>query len=140
MRGRKLKIVVTVLVAIVGIGVIAASSIGDVEYYHFVNAVVDKPQEFMDKKVMKVHGYVVPGSIRSEIRDQTTYRTFELEYKGKTIKVRHRGTVPDTFKDQAETVARGRLTYEGDELWLIAVDGESGISAKCPSKYEGDRR
>lgn len=137
MRNRKLKIGATVAVAVVGIGVIAASSLGDIEYYQYVDAVVANPKPLMDKKVIKVHGYVVPGSIQTDIRDQMTYRTFELERKGKTLKVRHRGVVPDTFKDQAETVVTGRLAMEGSELWLLAVDGEAGIMAKCPSKYEG---
>jgi len=38
--------------------------------------------------------------------------------------------VPDTFKDEAEVVLRGRLTPEGFHT------DPNGVVAKCPSKYE----
>ena len=46
----------------------------------------------------------------------------------------------ESAQDLAETVVTGRLTREGTDLVLYAVDGDSGISAKCPSKYNGDKR
>ena len=41
------------------------------------------------------------------------------------------GILPDTFKDEAEVVLKGRLTTDGH----FAVE-PNGVMAKCPSKYE----
>lgn len=136
---RKYKILATVCVAVCGIAFIAAQSIKDVEYYVHVDALMADPARWQDKKVIQVHGFVAPGSIKTEVRDQLHHQEFRLEWKGKEIAVRHAGSVPDTFKDQAETVAKGKLLREGDAWVLQAVQGESGIMAKCPSKYDGSR-
>lgn len=136
MRKQRIKIIATVGIAILGIGVIAASSVGDVNYYRYVDDVVKKHDDLLDKRAVKVHGYVAAGSLKTKIEGQTTLRTFELERNGASIMVRHRGTVPDSFKELGEAVATGKLVKEGDQLWLDAVDGETGIAAKCPSKHE----
>lgn len=140
-KSRKLKIGITAFIAITGIALIGWSSLSTASYYERVDKVVADPATWMAHKSIKVHGYVVPGTIKTEVRkaEATTYRTFTLENNGQRLDVRHRGTVPDTFKDQAETVVTGALIEENGKLLLIAVDGESGISAKCPSKYEAPR-
>jgi cytochrome c-type biogenesis protein CcmE len=141
MTKRNLMIVVTILVALAGVGYVAAQSLGsDAEYYKMVYEVTKDPTPWLAKKTMKIHGFVKPGSIHSEIVDQRTHRSFVIENKGEQITVRHTGVVPDTFKAQAETVVTGHLTREGDQLVLLAVDGDAGVSAKCPSKYSGDQR
>jgi cytochrome c-type biogenesis protein CcmE len=40
------------------------------------------------------------------------------------------GVVPDTFKDEAEVVLKGRL--DGTTFHTVP----NGVMAKCPSKYE----
>ena len=139
MKNRTLKIIATLAVALGGIVFVATQSAGDVEYYVHVEQVMEKPNEWLGKKNLQVHGFVVPGSIHEEVRDQTTRRTFQLESKGKVVDVRHAGVRPDTFKDQAEAVVRGALALENGALVLTAVNGEAGIMAKCPSKYNGQR-
>ncbi len=139
MKNKALKIGITAALALSGIVFLATQSIGDVEYYEHVEKVVATPEKWLKKKNMQVHGNVVPGSIHEEIRDQTTYRTFQLESQGKVIDVRHAGVKPDTFKDQAETVVKGTLILDNGQLVLKALDGEPGIMAKCPSKYNGTR-
>jgi cytochrome c-type biogenesis protein CcmE len=135
-----LKIVFTILLALGGVGYIATQSMGDVQYYKMVQEVTADPTPWLSKNSMKIHGFVKAGSIETEIKDQKTHRSFVLENKGQMVKVRHTGPVPDTFKDQAETVVTGRLTREGKDLVVLALDGDPGISAKCPSKYNGDKR
>jgi cytochrome c-type biogenesis protein CcmE len=49
------------------------------------------------------------------------------------VAVRYTGVVPDTFKNGAEVVVKGRLGPDG-----FQVDPD-GIMAKCPSKYEASR-
>jgi len=132
---RHTKIIVTVLVAVCGIGYVAAQSLKDVTYYKMVYEVTKDPEPWLAKRQIKVHGYVVPGSITAEVRDQKTHRSFRLENQGEEILIRHAGVVPDTFKDQAEVVATGKLTREDGKLVLTALSGDGGISAKCPSRY-----
>ena len=55
---------------------------------------------------------------------------FEVENKGAVVKASYTGILPDTFKDEAEVVLKGRLTASGFEV------APNGVMAKCPSKYE----
>jgi cytochrome c-type biogenesis protein CcmE len=134
------KILVTLGVVLVAAGYLAFSSLGsdDVAYYEHVHKVTAHPEKWMDKS-MQIHGYAVPGTIKEQVVGQKLERTFEIEYCGKTLPVRHSGSKPDTFKDQAETVVTGRLVRQDGQLYLQAIEGDRGISAKCPSKYEGNR-
>jgi cytochrome c-type biogenesis protein CcmE len=84
-------------------------------------------------KRLKVHGYVVEGSILKK-RDSLDYK-FKLETRAPraraVIEAEYRGLVPDNFKTGAEVVAKGTLT--SDNRLMVVKDG---IDAKCPSKYE----
>jgi cytochrome c-type biogenesis protein CcmE len=110
-----------------------ASGAGDA--YALVDRIVEAPDEFLPCREVKAHGYVVAGSIRQQVVEQTSMRTFELESKGRRVRVTHRGPVPDTFKDNAETVVTGKLVRTNTTLELHTRDGADGISAKCPSRY-----
>jgi cytochrome c-type biogenesis protein CcmE len=100
-------------------------------------------------KELKIHGWVAPGSIREAVLDQQTQRTFVLQKSGKKIRVFSSGPKPDTFKDQAEIVASGRLAPAAAKGELakalgIAPDADGDyvlvaeqLDAKCPSKYDG---
>jgi cytochrome c-type biogenesis protein CcmE len=105
------------------------------EYFKNVNEVLPERQAW-EGKALRLHGYVVPGSI---------YRKHDsLDYKFKVqndpprisqpgaelVDVTYTGIVPDTFKDEAEVTLQGRLTPEG-----FRTD-PNGVVAKCPSKYE----
>jgi cytochrome c-type biogenesis protein CcmE len=139
-KNSRIKLVITILVAVLGIGYVASQSLADVTYYKLVSEVAVDPEPWLQKNQMKIHGHVSPGTIESNVVHQKTHRSFVL-YQGKDeIIVRHTGPVADTFKDQAETVVTGRLIRENGHLVMIAVDGDAGISAKCPSKYNGDKR
>ncbi len=140
MKNRRIKLAATILVAVLGIGYVAAQSLKDVAYYKHVSEVTKDPAPWLAKNQMQLHGHVVAGSIETNVVDQQTHRSFKLEDKGQEIIVRHTGTCPDTFKDLAEVVATGKLVRENGQLVLNAVDGDRGIAAKCPSKYNGDKR
>ncbi len=82
-----------------------------------------------------------------------------LEKNGKKIRVFSEGPKPDTFKDQSEVVATGRLVKAGELQGLatemcakqpapvgcpVRTDAEqeyvvqsTELMAKCPSKYDG---
>jgi cytochrome c-type biogenesis protein CcmE len=78
-------------------------------------------------KRLQLHGFVVEKSILRR-PDTLDYR-FQVQSNGKVLPVRYTGVVPDTFKDGAEVVLKGRLGPDG-----FAVDRD-GVMAKCPSKY-----
>jgi cytochrome c-type biogenesis protein CcmE len=137
-KRRTLSIFLTVAVALAGVAFLALQSAGDVEYYVHVEQVVADPAPWLARKTIQVHGFAHRVPIDPPPTGQTVVRRFELESKGKTIDVYHEGVVPDTFKEEAETVVKGTLTKQPDgTLLLTTVGGEPGIMAKCPSKYQG---
>jgi len=133
-----LKILFTVIVAIAGVSFLAYSSVGDIEYYTSVENILQNPDQWLKHKTIQVHGIAHRVPSRGTIVDQKVTRTFFIQSGGKQLKIVHDGVVPDTFKEEAETVVKGTLTREADgSLMLTTVGGEQGIMAKCPSKYEG---
>jgi cytochrome c-type biogenesis protein CcmE len=122
--------VVTLGLLIGGIAYLFASSAGEAfEYYKHVDEVLAQPTQWNGKH-LQMHGFVVPGSIMKRMdkeHGQIEYK-FQAVNCGSTVDVRYSGTVPDTFKDRAEVVVKGR--FMGDRF---AADE---ISAKCPSKYQ----
>ena len=151
MQSRTIKILITVAIVIGGAGVLVFSSLADAEFYKRVYEVTEAPDSF-EGKTLRVHGFVEAGSIDEQIVDQTTKRTFILEHACPTkapervescapgsvrrLLVRSEGPTPDTFKDLAEVVAKGTLIKEGDQYVLHATE----LMAKCPSKYEENKR
>ena len=85
---------------------------------------------------MRVHGFVEAGSIDEKIVDQKSVRVFFLESEGARLRVHHEGPKPDTFRDLAEVVAKGKLVKENDGYVFYATE----LMAKCPSKYEENKR
>jgi len=141
MRSGTIKILATIAVALAGVAFLAFQSTGDVEYYVHADQVVDHPDEWLSKKTIQVHGFAQRVPLKGTLTGQTISRRFELESNGKSIQVLHEGVVPDTFKEEAETVVKGTLTRTPDgTLLLTTVGGEQGIMAKCPSKYQGKGR
>ena len=156
------KIALTAAVALAGVGFLVVSSRENSQHYQMVDELMasgDLAQ--WDGKEMKVHGWVEAGSIVEKTVNQETKRTFILQKGGKKIRVFSVGPKPDTFKDQSEVVATGRLVKASEVQALatqmcetkdhpapvgcpIRTDSEqewvlesSELMAKCPSKYDG---
>jgi cytochrome c-type biogenesis protein CcmE len=127
-----IKIIATITAVLAGGGFLVYSSMADAQPYKMVDDLVAKPAGY-ENRTMRLHGYVEPGSIETNIVAQQTERTFVLENNGKRIQVKHIGPAPDTFRDESEVVAKGKLSKEGD----VYVFHASELMAKCPSKYEG---
>ncbi len=144
------KIVLTAAVALAGVGFFVKSTLGHTQEYMMVDQLVAAGDlaQWKDKE-LKVHGWVLAGSIHEEVVNQQTVRTFLLEKEGKKIRIFSKGPKPDTFKDKSEVVATGRLVPAAERKDLAAqlkVNLESDLAfvvdatdlqAKCPSKYEG---
>ena len=103
----------------------AGGSEGVLEYI-YVDKFVDAMPSYAGRTV-KVHGTVVPGTVRQKIGAAGDY-TFEVEREGRRLPVHYTNMVPDTFAEGGEVVLTGVLLdgrFESEEM-----------AAKCPSKYE----
>jgi cytochrome c-type biogenesis protein CcmE len=158
-NGTLAKIGLTVAVIGSGAGFLVYSSTSNAQHYEMVDKLVGNGLDTYKGKQLKVHGFVEAGTIVEAIVKQEQRRTFVLQKGGKKIRVFSTGPKPDTFKDQSEVVATGRLVTAGelqklaDEICAstkeasscpIRTDAEqiyvvdsSELMAKCPSKYEG---
>jgi len=133
------KIVATVAVVLGGLFYLIFGLKDEEQLFVDVHRVVAEPAKWEGKN-LDVHGFAVPGSIKEEIIGQKTLREFDLELCGQRLHVKHAGSKPDTFKEQAETVVKGRLVRDPGQVYVQAVEGEQGIVAKCPSKYDGNQK
>jgi len=126
------KIGITVAIVAGGIGYLVYTTVSSgeaLEYYKHVNEVMARPAQWQGKR-LQLHGNVVQGTIAKK-SGSLDFR-FGLHRGGKWIDVAYTGIVPDSFKDCAEVVVRGKLSG--------AAFAAEGISAKCPSKYDGKRQ
>ena len=97
------------------------------EYYKKVDEVMADPAAWQGKR-LQVHGFVLGEPM---VKTSTLEYKFTLHSNGKVMEARYTGVVPDTFKADAEVVAKGQLGADG----ILRVE-HKGITAKCPSKYE----
>lgn len=124
---RTLLVLVSVIVAVGGIVALMADSSG-VEFYKHVDEIKGKEASLSGKR-LQLHGFVVPGTLlkRFDRDHQKLEYRFQVENCGAVVDAHFAGVVPDTFKEGAEVVLKGKLggeRFESDE-----------IMAKCPSKY-----
>lgn len=128
MKYKAARIGVTAAVLAAAFGGLLYSALSEgAEYYKHVDEVMVDPSAWHGKN-LQLHGFVVANSIRRR-PDSLDWR-FEVQSKGHVVRASYSGIVPDTFKDEAEVVLKGRLTPDG---FHVAPDG---VMAKCPSKYE----
>ena len=128
MTHRNIKISVTVAVLVTAFAGLLWSTMRDgTEYYKHVDEVMASPQQWQGKQ-LQLHGFVVPGSIL-EKRDSLEFK-FKVQNNGSVVDAVYTGIVPDTFKDEAEVVLKGRLEPDGFHTEA------NGVMAKCPSKYD----
>jgi cytochrome c-type biogenesis protein CcmE len=133
---KTLKIALTVVVlGLAFVGLLRATLREGTEYYKEVSEVASNPEAWQSKR-LQLHGYVVRDSILRK-RDSLDYR-FKITQKvgdsSHVVTARYTGIVPDTFGDDAEVVLKGTLGPDG-----FAV-APNGVMAKCPSKYEAQKK
>lgn len=128
MTHRYIKIGATVLVLALAFSGLLWSTLSEgAEYYKHVDEVMTSPEQWHGKP-MQLHGFVVPGSIL--VNPNTLEYQFKVENNGHVVNASYKGIMPDTFKNEAEVVLKGRLTPGGFHT------DPNGVMAKCPSKYE----
>ena len=130
MTHRYIKIGVTSVVLVVAfIGLLWSTLREGTEYYKHVDEVMSDAKAWEGKR-LQLHGYAAdvrqkPGTLE--------YR-FKVQNKGSVVNASYIGVVPDTFKDDAEVVLKGRLSPDGFRV------EPNGVMAKCPSKYEAQKK
>ena len=128
MSAKTLKIGTTLLVLGLAFAGLMYTTLSEgTEYYKHVDEVMANPAQWEGKR-LQLHGFVVDHSVMR--RPDTLDYKFQVQSNGKMVPVRYTGVVPDTFKDGAEVVLKGRLGPDG-----FTVD-PNGVMAKCPSKYD----
>ena len=100
---------------------------GDAMYMKNVDEVMPVADQWYGRS-LQLHGFVVPGSIAR--KPNTLDFRFDVKQGESVVRTTYTGVLPDSFKDHAEVVMKGRLTPNGFQA------EEGGIMAKCPSKYD----
>ena len=130
MTHRNIKIATTTAVlAVAFVGLLWSSLREGTEYYKHVDEVMTDAKAWEGKR-LQLHGYA--ADVRQ--RPGTLEYRFKVQNKGSVVNASYTGVVPDTFKDDAEVVLKGRLSSDG-----FHVD-PNGVMAKCPSKYEAQKK
>jgi len=135
MTHRYIKITATAVVLASAFGFMLWSTLRDgAEYFKHVDEVVAQ-RPALEGKQLQMHGYVIPGSRMNkpntlEWRSKVQNNPIRSGEPGNVMSVSYTGVVPDTFKDEAEVVLKGRLVEDGFHA------DPNGVIAKCPSKYE----
>ena len=142
MTHRYIKIGATALVLVLAFAGMLWSTLRDgTEYFKNLDEVLPQQQAWEGKQ-LQLHGYVVPGSIMRARQNSLEWR-FKVQNNpakggggepGGIVNASYTGVVPDTFKDEAEVVLKGKLSPDG-----FHVD-PNGVMAKCPSKYEAQEK
>jgi len=132
MTHRYIKIGVTSVVLVLAFTGLLWSTLREgTEYYKHVDEVMVSRHDWEGKR-LQLHGFVVADSILRK-PDSLEYK-FKVQNKGQIIDAWYTGVVPDTFKDDAEVVLKGRLSPDGFRT------EPNGVMAKCPSKYEAVKK
>jgi len=127
MSHKAAKLGITGVVLALAFGLLMYSTLSEgTEYYKHVDEVTANPGAWHGKR-LQLHGFVQGQPLRK--RDSLEYR-FDVQSNGQVIRAYYTGIVPDTFKEDAEVVLKGRL--ENDGIFYVEKDG---VMAKCPSKY-----
>lgn len=128
MSKKAVRILATVLVLGGAFGTLLVTSLREsTQYYKHVDEVMPQAADWYGKS-LQLHGFVEDGSIMK--RPNTLDYQFKVKNGDSIVLASYTGVVPDTFKDGAEVVLKGRLHPSGFEV------EPNGVMAKCPSKYE----
>ncbi len=146
MTGQTTKIVLSVLVILGAGGYLLADTLDNPDtltYFHGADVIIVDPGTYVGQRI-RMGGHVEkdsimqkPGTLEYQFEVKPVDKPGMLKHPealGKTITVRYKGIVPDTFKDDAEVIVTGKL-QPGGELFIA-----SELLAKCPSKYEAEEK
>lgn len=120
-------LIVGALVAIAAIAFLVFDGLGGETYFFDVDEAMERGDSLVGETI-RVRGTVEPGSLIG--RDGSIDNQFRISEQGVSMTVVFSRALPDTFQDDSEIVAQGRL----DEFLVLHADE---VLVKCPSRYEG---
>lgn len=104
-KGRKIGIIVSILVVIGAVGYLALGNFGkNLVYFYTPSEVISLSSDYYGKKV-RVGGLVVKGSL--QVVPHTLKMSFQLTDGAETIPIAFEGVPPDLFKEGTGAVAEG---------------------------------
>jgi cytochrome c-type biogenesis protein CcmE len=126
--------IVIIAVAIISIALTQLSS--NVVYFFTPDEAQAKAAELSDQNI-KVGGMVVPGSV------EWTAEALDLAFtisdlKGHEIKIRHKGTPPDMFKEGQGVVVEGIIANDGKSMTSRKLMVKHSEEYKKPGSHSGD--
>ncbi len=125
--------VVALLLFLSGAGYLVYSGLSENSVY-FLNVSEALAADSSKLKAARLFGTVSADDIINATEGPgVDFRLVDAENTQKTLMVRYRGAVPDTFKAGAEVIIEGGLTQDG-------VFAAKTLMTKCPSKYEKENR
>ena len=116
--------------------------------YYMVDELVTSGDLSRVTSEIKVHAWVLAGSIKRATIDGEARQSFVIHRRGHKLRIFNKGPLADTVRDQSELVLTGTLIPAEDATELAAELGVTlepdlpyvldvtSISAKCATKYD----
>jgi cytochrome c-type biogenesis protein CcmE len=125
-KGKFLRFGVAIVIIVLSLGYLAWTGVRDTHEYYVTIKELGGMNETRYAKRLRVAGNVLPGSIKRHGAEVT----FSLKENDMVLPVVYSGSeaLPDTFKDDAQALAFGRIGRDG-------VFRANQVQAKCASKY-----
>ncbi len=120
-------LLIGVTVALAAIVFLVFDGIQAETYFFDVHNAVERGDELIGETI-RVRGHVESGSFEGE--PGMLESRFDIATEGESMSIVYHRALPDTFEEDSEIVAEGRL----DEEFVLHADE---VLVKCPSRYEG---
>jgi cytochrome c-type biogenesis protein CcmE len=125
-KGKIARFGVAIVIIVVSLGYLAWTGVRDTHEYYVTIKELQAMNDTRYAKRLRVAGNVLPGSIKRHGPEVS----FSLKENEMVLPVVYSGSeaLPDTFKDDAQALAFGRIGRDG-------VFHANQVQAKCASKY-----
>jgi len=128
---------------LIGIGVIACAIVAiamtqlssNVVFFYTPDEAQAKSEDISDQTI-KVGGMVVPGSVDWKAEKLDLAFTIS-DLKGHEIRVQHKGTPPDMFKEGQGVVVEGLITADGKSMMSRKLMVKHSEEYKKPGDHAG---
>ena len=125
-KSKFLRFGIAIVIIVLSLGYLAWTGVRDTHEYYVTIKELQAMNDTRYAKRLRVAGNVVPGTIKRHGVEVT----FSLKENDQVLPVVYSGSeaLPDTFKDDAQALAFGRIGHDG-------VFRAKQVQAKCASKY-----
>ncbi len=125
-RASRIRLIVGLLLGVGAFWLVVDSMTEGGTYFYTVEEAAGRQ---VDDRPIRVKGKVMPGTWKQN--DAGNVHTFTIYENDKRMQVSYEGALPDVFGEDRDVVATGTRNSGG---LLVATE----VTAKCPSKYEGE--